>query len=89
MRQILLILIVFGALLLGALNYHVILLDDSLKLLKKSEMTLESTFVDARGTKKFKRIFDPLLIRAGFKALLEAEGIPIKAPKTESNTDQE
>ena len=70
MKHVLPILLIVGALLFGALNYHVILLDNTLKILKKHRMTLESTSVDARGTKKFKRLDDPLLLRAGFKDLL-------------------
>jgi hypothetical protein len=75
MKYLLLILIIVGGLVFGALNYHVILLDSSLKVLKKPRMTLESPFVDARGTKKFKHLRDPVLLRAGFDELLEAEGI--------------
>ena len=81
MKHLLPILIIMGALVYGALNYHVILLDNSLKILKKPRMTLESTFVDARGTKKFKLLLDPVLIRAGFKRLLTAEGITIEKPE--------
>jgi hypothetical protein len=77
----LIILVIIGGLVLGALNYHVILLDDSLKILQKPRMTLERTFVDARGTKKFKLLVDPLLMRAGFNDLLKAEGITIQRPK--------
>ena len=82
MKKIVLLLALSGALVFGALNYHVILLDDSLKILKKPQMTFESTFVDARGTKKFKRLLDPALIQAGFLDLLKAEGITIEKPET-------
>lgn len=89
MKNVLLILLILGGLVFGALNYHVILLDNSLKILKKPQMTLDSTFVDARGTKKFKLLLDPALMRAGFNDLLKAEGITIKKPQTESDPVQE
>ena len=70
-KNILIILIILGGLAFGAFNYHFILLDSKLKVLKKTEPTLEYTFVDARGTKKFKLLFIPALLSAGYKDLLE------------------
>lgn len=81
MKYLLLILILLGGLIFGAMHVHVILLDNHLKILKKSEMTLDRTFVDARGTKKFTHLLDPVLLRAGFVDLLRAEGIPLKEPE--------
>lgn len=78
MKYLLPVLILLGGLIFGAMNVHVILLDNHLKILKKSEMTLDRTFVDARGTKKFTHLLDPVLLRAGFVDLLRAEGIPLK-----------
>ncbi len=89
MKHVLIILVIIGGLVLGALNYHVILLDDSLKILQKHRMTLEHTFVDARGTKKSKLLVDPVLMRAGFNELLEAEGITIQQPKSGPASAQE
>ncbi len=77
MKYILTILIIFGALTLATLNYHFILLDDdpiSVKVLSKMELTLDSTFVDARGF--FNRIgllAKPRLIQAGIKELFDEE----------------
>ncbi len=65
------IIIILAALTFGAMNYHFILFDDSLKILKKSHLTLDSTFVDARGSKKFKLLLNPELMNAGFNKLLE------------------
>lgn len=89
MKHVLLIMFILGGLIFGALNYHVILLDNSLKILKKPQMTLDSTFVDARGTKKFKLLLDPALMRAGFNDLLKSEGITITTPEAESEPVQE
>jgi hypothetical protein len=59
----------------AALNYHFILLDDNLKVLKKTGMTLEDTFVDARGNKRLKLLLKPALIEAGIKDALRKEGV--------------
>jgi len=53
-----------------ALNYHFIRMDEDLKLLKKTELTFDKTFVDARGAKKVKLFVDPTLVRAGVKDLI-------------------
>jgi hypothetical protein len=72
------IVIILGLLTAGALNYHIILVDGGIKLLKKADMTLEYTFVDARGAKKFKLFLIPELARAGLKELLREEGITVE-----------
>jgi|GEM_PF-358276 len=86
MKHVLVILMIIGALIFGAMNYHLVLLDDSLRILKKTQMTLESTFVDARGTKKFKLLLDPVLIRAGFRKLLKAKGITVEQTEIPSKS---
>lgn len=53
-----------------ALNYHFIRMDESIRILKKTEITFDKTFVDARGVKKVKLFVDPTLVRAGVKDLL-------------------
>lgn len=63
--------IILGAAAAGALNFHFILLDDQLKILKKTGMTLEDTFIDARGPKKFKLLLRPALVEAGIKEALK------------------
>ena len=73
-----LVILVIAALGYGALNYHFIRLDDGIKILKKTEMNLEYTFVDARGAKKFKLFLNPALLKAGIKDVLSDEGIEIK-----------
>lgn len=73
MKYVIVIILVLGALGFGMINYHFILLDDSLKVLKKTEWTLDSTFVDARGNKKLKLVLNPALAEAGLKDLLKKE----------------
>ena len=48
----LIILIIAAACAYGVLRYHFILMDRSVKILKKSELTLDDTFIDARGSNK-------------------------------------
>ena len=71
MKKILIVIIIGGCLVFGALNYHFILTDKSIKVLKKVDLTFESTFVDARGTKKIKLYFNPTLVKAGVKDLFK------------------
>ena len=75
MKYILTILIIFGALTLATLNYHFILLDDdpiNIKVLQKVELTLDSTFVDARGfLKRIQLLGKPLLMQAGIQELFK------------------
>lgn len=64
------IIVIAGALAYGMFSYHFILFDDSLKVLKKADTTLEYTFVDARGAGKAKLLLNPALVKAGVKELL-------------------
>ncbi len=77
MKKILIIFIIAGALVFGALNYHFILMDSSIKILKKADLAFENTFVDARGAKKVKLFLDPALVKSGIKNLLDDESINI------------
>jgi len=70
MKKALLILVITGALIFIALNYHFILMDKNFKLLKKVELTFNNTFVDARGAKKFKPLLNPSLAKAGIRNAL-------------------
>jgi len=63
------VLIVAAALVFGALNFHFIFLGNNLKVLKKTTMTFEDTFIDARGSKKFNLLLKPALVEAGIKDL--------------------
>lgn len=47
------------------LNYHFILFDDNLEILKKTGPRYQNTFIDARGTKKLDLLLKPDLIAAG------------------------
>ena len=71
MKKLLIFLILAGALTYGVLNYHLILMDKSVKVLKKVELTFQDTFVDARGEKKLKLLLKPALVKAGVKDLIE------------------
>jgi len=73
MKRILILVIGCG-LVFGALNYHFILTDKSIKILKKGDLTFNNTFVDARGAKKIKLYLNPALVEAGVKDLLKDVG---------------
>jgi len=70
MRNAVLVIVIVG-IVLGLANFHFILFDNSLKILKKDSMTFDYTFVDARGSKKIKVMLNPVLIRAGIKDLFK------------------
>jgi len=71
MKKILILLIVAGALAYGVLNYHFILMDNGVKVLKKIELTFQDSFVDARGEKKIKLLLKPSLVKAGIKGAID------------------
>jgi hypothetical protein len=71
MKKLLFLLLLAGVLIVGALNYHFILFDDGMKTLKKTELTFEDTFVDARGAKKLQLLSKPALIKAGIREILD------------------
>lgn len=70
MKKAIGILIVIG-IIFGLINFHFILFDNSLKILKKESPSLDYTFIDARGAKKIKLLMNPVLIRAGIKDLIK------------------
>jgi len=74
MKKILIVLVIGGGLVFGALNYHFILTNKSIKVLKKVDLIFDSTFVDARGAKKIKLYLNPALVKAGVKDLLKDVG---------------
>lgn len=55
----------------GMLSYHFVLLDRSVKILKKTGVRYENTFVDARGVKKVEIALKPDLIAAGINDVLD------------------
>jgi hypothetical protein len=77
MKKVLLILVIIGALLFSALNYHFILMDKKFKLLKKVKLTFNNTLVDARGAKKFKLFLNPSLVKAGIRKTFRDNGMTI------------
>jgi hypothetical protein len=70
MKKIILVLIA-GAAGYGLLSYHFIVFDNSLKIIKKTGIRNENTFVDARGAKKLGIALKPDLIAAGINDVLE------------------
>jgi hypothetical protein len=77
MKKVAIMAVILAALTFGILNYHFILMDSSIKLLKKADLTFDNTFVDARGAKKYKVYLNPALAEAGVKDLFEDESITI------------
>lgn len=70
MKKILLVLIIAAAAGYGLLSYHFVVFDDSFKILKKSAVKYENTFVDARGAKKLELVMKPDLVAAGITDLV-------------------
>jgi hypothetical protein len=78
MKKLLAFLVPAGLLVYALLSYHIILTDSGLRFLKKASMSLEDTYVDARGAKKVKLFLNPALVEAGIKQLLNEEGIQLE-----------
>ena len=78
MKKLLILLIFAGTLAYGVLNYHFILMDKTVKVLKKVELTFQDTFVNARGEKKIKLLLKPSLVKAGIKDVIDKAGHSIK-----------
>ncbi|MEA2040409.1 MAG: hypothetical protein U9N82_11380 [Thermodesulfobacteriota bacterium] len=72
-----LIIIILAAVLFSIMNFHFILSDKGLSVLKKTKLTFDSTFVDARGAEQYKLFTNPALVEAGIKKLLKEKGITI------------
>ena len=77
MKKFAIIAVILAALTFGALNYHFILMDSSIKLLKKADLTFDNTFVDARVAKRYKLYLNSALVKAGIKDLFKDESISI------------
>jgi hypothetical protein len=71
-KALIILIIITGISVTGALNFHFILLDNNIKTLKKTRLTFQDTFVDARGKmNKAKLLVKPALIRSGIKDLIK------------------
>ncbi len=70
MKKIIAGLVIAAAAGYGLLSYHFVLLDSSLKILKKTGVRYENTFVDARGAKKLELALKPDLVGAGINDIL-------------------
>ncbi|MBU0986756.1 MAG: hypothetical protein KKH68_05830 [Proteobacteria bacterium] len=67
------ILLVFGVVAFSLLRYHFILIDSKVRILKKATLNWQYTFVDARGTNRYKLVLNPVLAKAGLKDLFHKE----------------
>jgi len=56
-------------LIIGALNYHIIRTDRGFRILKKANISILYTCVDARGAKILKLYLNPALVRSGIESL--------------------
>ena len=70
MKKIVVGLVIAAAAGYGLLSHHFILLDNSVKIIKKIDVRYENTFVDARGAKKLELALKPDLIAAGINEVL-------------------
>ena len=73
--RLLSLLLILGIVAFALLRYHFILMDNNIKILKKTTLNWQYTFVDARGAKRYKLILNPELVRAGLKDLLQKESV--------------
>ncbi len=70
MKKIILMLVIAAAAGYGVLSYHFVLFDKTFKIIKKTGVRYEDTFVDARGAKKLKLALKPDLIAAGINDVI-------------------
>jgi hypothetical protein len=76
--KIIVLLVVLLAAGYGLLSYHFILLDDSMRIIKKTHVRYENTFVDARGAKKLEILTKPDLMEAGINDVIKQTGEAIE-----------
>ncbi len=79
MKKVLLLLIVAG-IVYAALSCHFILTDHSIRVLKKTNLTFDDTYVDARGGKQAELYLNPALLKAGVRNLFKDDGVTIQKP---------
>ena len=68
------VLLILGIVVFSLLRYHFILMDSKIRILKKETLNWQYTFVDARGTRRYKLVMNPTLVKAGLKDLFYKEG---------------
>jgi hypothetical protein len=78
MKKMIIGLVIFAAAGYGLLSYHFVLLDDNMKILKKTGPRVENTFVDARGAKTRALAFKPDLIAAGINDVIADVGESVR-----------
>jgi hypothetical protein len=86
MKKIILMLVIAAAAGYGLLSYHFVIFDNNLKIIKKTGIRYENTFVDARGAKKMGLALKPDLIAAGINDVLDQLDGSIKKHKNNKNT---
>ena len=63
-------------------QYHFIIINDGVQVLRKSEPSLKYTFVDGRGVvNKAKILANPTLVKAGVQNIFSGEGVTIRPKK--------
>lgn len=82
MNKIVIGIIFLAAVGYGAMSYHFVVLDGTIKILKKTSLSYENTFVDARGAKKLELALKPDLIAAGINEVI---GVVDKSIKEGTN----
>jgi hypothetical protein len=85
MKKIILVLVIAAVAGYGLLSYHFILFDNSLKIIKKTGVRYEDTFVDARGAKKLGLALKPELIAAGINDVIVQIDGSVKKLKERNN----
>jgi len=70
MKKLLIGVVILAAAGYGMLSYHFIVFDGSMKILKKTSLRYENTFVDARGAKKLELALKPDLMAAGINEVV-------------------
>jgi hypothetical protein len=81
MKKLILALVIAAAAGYGVLSYHFVLFDGNLKILKKTGLRYENTFVDARGAKKLQLALKPDLLAAGINDVVKEVDQSVKTAK--------
>lgn len=55
----------------AGLNYHLVILDDDIRVLRKASLSFSDTIVDARGFNRVKLYTHPALVKAGILDIIK------------------
>ena len=75
--------VIAGTLLYFLLSYHIVIIDQSARLLKKSTFTLEYTFFSLKGKSNRTILRVDILRRDGIGSLLKEEGLMSEEEETQ------